>query len=167
MDLASFRALLPYNDWANDQLLTAGEALSDEQLDHPLPISMGTFRKLILHVHIGELVWLRRWQGETDQAWLDQSEPIRPAGLVPRFAELRTTRDAWLNGLSDAQVRAEQKYLDSKGGYYVAPLGEMFLQGFVHSTHHRAQLVNMLRQLDGAPPELDYMYHVRRPADGE
>ena len=41
--------------------------------------------------------------------------------------------------------------------------GDMILQGLVHSIHHRAQAVNMLRQLGLGPPEVDYMTSVRLP----
>ncbi len=156
--------LMPYNDWANDQLLVAGETLTDEQLDRRFKISVGTFRKLLLHVYIGEYVWLRRWQGESDQPWLDQNEKIRPGQLAERFAPVRRERDAFLAALDSERLARPQRYLDSKGSYFTAPLGEMLVQGFVHSTHHRAQLVNMLRRLNAGAPELDYMMWCRRPA---
>lgn len=156
--------LMPYNDWANDQLLAAGDALTDEQLDERFDISMGTFRKVLLHVYVGEYVWLRRWQGQSDQPWLDQGERIRPADLGRRYRTLRQERDAFFADLTMERLAQPQKYLDSKGSYFSAPLGEMLIQGFVHSTHHRAQLVNMLRRLDANPPELDYMMWCRRPA---
>ena len=156
--------LMPYNDWANDQLLAAGDALTDEQLDERFDISMGTFRKVLLHVYVGEYVWLRRWQGKSDQPWLDQSERIRPADVGRRFQTLRSERDAFFADLTPERLAQPQKYLDSKGSYFAAPLGEMLVQGFVHSTHHRSQLVNMLRRLDGNPPELDYMMWCRKPA---
>jgi uncharacterized damage-inducible protein DinB len=39
----------------------------------------------------------------------------------------------------------------------------MLLQGALHSKHHQAQAVNILRRLGAAWPELDYMMHVRKP----
>lgn len=51
-------------------------------------------------------------------------------------------------------------YRDSKGALYKASLGDMLLQGCVHSQHHRAQAINMLRHVGAAPikPGLDYIF---------
>ena len=55
------------------------------------------------------------------------------------------------------------RYLDSVAGYFNATLADMILQVLLHSIHHRAQAVNMLRQLGLGPPEVDYMTSVRLP----
>jgi uncharacterized protein YciI len=57
-----------------------------------------------------------------------------------------------------------QVYRDSKGSLFQATLGDMLMQGVMHTKHHQAQAVNALKRLGAAWPELDYMYRVRKPA---
>jgi uncharacterized damage-inducible protein DinB len=51
----------------------------------------------------------------------------------------------------------------SRGTLFTTTLGDVILQMFVHSTHHRAQAVNMLRHLGVSHPQVDYMMLVRQP----
>jgi len=75
----------------------------------------------------------------------------------------RRERDAFLAELSDAALQASVTYRDSKGSLFSASLGQMMVQMCVHSTHHRAQAVNMIRRAGGQTPEVDYMVWVRKP----
>lgn len=163
-DLATFQHLLEYNDWANGQIFEASLPLGDNALDLSIEMGRGSLRKTLIHIYAGEFVWLRRWKGEADTQWLDESRRDRVDAIASALRANAEERKAFLNGLSTDDLVRRQRYRDSKGGYYIATLGDMIVQGFIHSTHHRAQAVNMLRNVGATTPELDYMYHVRKPA---
>ncbi|MBX3403100.1 MAG: DinB family protein [Phycisphaeraceae bacterium] len=157
--------LFEYSDWANAQVLSAAAGLSDEQLDRPLEIGPGpgTLRRVLMHTWAGEDTWLRRWRGEMEAKWPAESERLSIAQLRERFETTCAQRAEFVGTLSDAALDREQMYRDSRGGVFSASLGDMLLQGIVHSVHHRAQATNAIRRLGGAAPEMDYMMRIRRP----
>lgn len=165
-DLGIVNRLLEYSDWANVQVLSAAAGLSDEQLDRPLEIGPGpgTLRRVLMHTWAGEDTWLRRWRGEVEAEWPKEGERLSIAQVRERFEATRLQRAAFVGTLDEAALAREQTYRDSRGGLFRATLGDMLVQGIVHSVHHRAQATNAIRRLGGAAPEMDYMMHFRRPA---
>lgn len=160
------RQMFLYGRWANDRLLTAAGPLPDAALDHPFEMGVGSLRRTLLHLFNGEFVWLQRWQGRRDAPWPDEHERATVATIAQRFADLYPQRDSFLTSVKDVDLSSPIVYRDSKGSLFAASLAEMLVQGFNHSTHHRAQAANMLRHVGVEGVELDYMYSVRRPAQG-
>ncbi len=155
-----------YSDWANGVVLEAAAGLSDGQLDEPFDMSVGTLRRILLHILNGEEVWLKRWQGEAETPWPGEAAKTGVADMADRFRACWQKRDAFLESLDDADMGRRLTYRDSKGALFSATLGEMVLQMAIHSAHHRAQAVNMIRRVGGPGLEMDYMAHVRKPAEG-
>jgi uncharacterized damage-inducible protein DinB len=117
-----------------------------------------------VHILCGELVWVKRWRGQAETPWPDEEEPAGVATMRDRLAKTQRERDAFLHRLSEAELEQRLTYRDSLGGRFTATLGGMMLQLCLHSAHHRAQAVNMIRRAGSDPPDLDYMYSVRKPA---
>lgn len=162
MTVDLFVPLFEYSDFANAALLRASEPLTDAQLDMPFDMGMGTLRRTLKHILDGESVWLARWKGEVETPWPSHETTITVAALRDGFAATSAARGAFIASLADTDLSREQRYRDSKGSLFSATLGNMVIQGFVHSTHHRAQAVNMLRRLGAGLVELDYMTRVRK-----
>jgi uncharacterized damage-inducible protein DinB len=164
IDLETIRLMLEYTDVSSRALLEHAGGVSDVQLDRELEIGPGTLRKILLHTYNGEAVWLKRWQGNAETKWPDESEKVSVQDLVDRFERVWLERDRYFTTVVPMDLVVEQAYRDSKGSMYKASLGEMFLQGVLHTKHHQAQACNALRRVGSSCPELDYMYRVRRPA---
>lgn len=162
-DTATLATLFSYSDWSNRQILDRAAKLTDAQLDQTLDIGRGTLRRNLTHTLAGESVWLLRWKQTPEVPWPDESKPWNVPELLASFTKTWAERDAFLGTLTPYQLAREQVYRDSKGSLFSAALGEMVLQGFLHSKHHQAQSVNMLRRVGGEWPEVDYMNRVRRP----
>jgi len=162
--LATFRDLYRYNDWADSAVVSAAAGLSDAALDQSFDMGLGSLRATIKHILDGETVWLARWRGRTETPW--PSYDLRPtvAALAEVSRATQAERDAFVAALNEADLSRVIVYRDSRGSLFSASLGDMMMQMFVHSTHHRAQAVNMLRRVGATAPELDYMVWVRRPA---
>jgi uncharacterized damage-inducible protein DinB len=164
LTLESIRMMMKYSDWANRAILEASASLPDAKLDQPFDMGMGSLRKTLLHIYNGEHVWLNRWQGRAETKWPGEEEKATPATVRDRLAGTWRDRDAYLATLKDADLKREVTYRDSKGSLFRATLSDMMMQMFVHSAHHRAQAVNMIRRVGDAAPEVDYMYWIRKPA---
>lgn len=164
IDVAAIKSLMHYSDWANEHLARAAAGMAPEQLDKPFDIGMGTLRRTLLHILAGETVWLKRWQGERDTPWPCEDEHTSPADIADRFMSNAGQRDAFLNSITALKTCERITYRDSKGSLFSATLADMMIQMCMHSTHHRAQAVNIFRRLGEIPPELDYMMSVRQPA---
>lgn len=145
-------------------VLDAAAPLTDAQLDQPFDMGVGSLRRTLPHLLGGESVWLCRWRGERDTRWPDEREPARVEVIRERFACTWRDREVFLRGLTQADYARRIVYRDSYGNLYSAVLQEMILQGLVHSMHHRAQAVNMIRRVGGSAPQMDFMYLVREPA---
>jgi uncharacterized damage-inducible protein DinB len=163
MDAGSLQAFLKYNDWADGRVMAEAAHLSDAQLDQIFEIGLGTLRKTVKHICDGEMVWLERWKGHTETSWPPDEEKAGIPALQEKFAATWRDRGAFLQKVSDADLGRLVRYRDSKGSLFDASLGEMIMQGIIHSLHHRAQAVNILRRLGAGLVELDYMMWVRKP----
>lgn len=163
IDLCSIRHILKHNDWANRRLLDCAAPLDAEKLDRPIEMGVGSLRRTLLHIYNGEHVWLLRWR-ESEPKWPSEAERIAPDDLRTRFEAHVRERDEWLAVLPEARLTQVLVYRDSKGSLFRAALGDMLYQAVHHSAYHRAQAVNMLRQVDGEAPEIDYMMWLRLTA---
>jgi len=160
------RELFRYDDWANDRVLQSVAPLTDEQLDRSFEMGCGSLRRTLMHILCAEQVWVRRWQGHADTPWPEEGERAGVAAMVDRIGEARSVRGAFLRNLQDEALARDIVYRDSFGGIFSAALSDMMLQLCNHSTHHRAQAVNMIRRVGGTAPELDYMYWRLRRTGG-
>ena len=147
----------------NLSLLEASRTLSETQLDLPLDIGMGSVRRILRHVLAGEVTWLERWRGVGEAGWIEAHLPNDLPTLSSRFQQTGHEQIQFIDSLSPDRLAIEQVYRDSKGSLFRATLGQMVLQGLLHSHHHRAQWVNALRRAGGPVVEVDYMYSVRKP----
>lgn len=165
MDRTILDRLFTYGDWANGKLLDAANTMTDDSLDQPFDMGVGSLRRTLLHIYNGEYVWLQRWRQKADTPWPSEEERIEPAALRKRLEMNSRERAGFLAGLTTQDLDRTQVYRDSRGGLFSASLRDMILQGFLHSHHHRAQAVNMLRRLGVGLVELDYVMSLRKPAD--
>ena len=140
--------LFEHNNWANQKIIQACYALSDEQLDAvPQSVTKGTIRRTLLHLVHSQLGYLSLLTMPVDQ---------RP-DVAPTFAEFQESARLSGEGLL-ALARGEQKpfssRLTTRDGFYTEPWVVM-LQAINHATEHREQIKSMLSALGVAPPDID------------
>jgi uncharacterized damage-inducible protein DinB len=148
-----------YHDWANQRLLELVLPLDASALDRDFDMGCGSIRKTFLHLFDAEPWWLKNWAGELTAAEHSPSDTSIPR-LQNAWAAVAQQRNAFIAGLNEE--RASQVVSMLVGG---PPLKfriiDSLIQICVHATHHRAQLVNMLRQSGIQPPGLDYIGWIR------
>ncbi|HLO18416.1 MAG TPA: DinB family protein [Anaerolineales bacterium] len=140
--------LFEHNNWANQKIIKACYALSDNQLDaEPQSATRGTIRRTLLHLVHSQLGYLSLLTMPVDE---------RP-DVAPTFAELQESARISGEGLL-ALAKGEQKpfasRLQTKDGFYTEPWVVM-LQVINHATEHREQIKSMLSALGVTPPDID------------
>jgi uncharacterized damage-inducible protein DinB len=141
--------IFEHNNWANNQIIQACSALSDEQLDaEPQSATKGSIRRTLFHLVGSQLGYLN---------------------LLTLPVEARVAADLTFAGLQDAAVSSGEgllalakgesskpfsNQLQTRDGYLVEPWVVM-LQVINHATEHREQIKSMLTSLGMTPPEID------------
>ena len=147
MDVDSVRTLFAYNRWANGRLLAAAGKLSSEELERDLRGSFGSLRGTLRHLLWGERSWLRFWTNDDFGPDLSASELPDLPSIVREWSTLDEERESFLRELTPEELAAPRSV--DRDAYV---LGELLQHCVNHSTHHRGQVVLMLRQLGRTPP---------------
>lgn len=162
MDPDSMRTLFAYNRWAIERLLAAAGELTTEELDRDLRGSFGSLKGTLRHLLWGERSWLRFWRDDDFGPELSASELSDLSSIAREWSALDEERAAFLRGLT-AEKLAAPRPVDEDA--YV--LGELLQHCVNHSTHHRGQVVLMLRQLGKTPPVTGFRQFLSANRRGE
>lgn len=151
MMIAHFADLYAYNQWANDRLL---------QILQNTP-NGGTARccQLMTHILSAQQAWLERVRGipRTVGLW----DTLDIAKLLPLFAESHQQWAVfWQNFTADEFGRVIS-YTNSQGKAYQNTVKDIVTHLVNHSTYHRAQVNQLLRQNGFEPILTDYIAYVR------
>jgi uncharacterized damage-inducible protein DinB len=172
MTAEHFRSLLRYNRWANRLVLGKAALVGSEDYSAPSPgLSFGSLHATLVHVLVGEIVWLARWQGGLPP------ERLKDARVSDRIAaeEVRTfealtalwrTEDAkqvaFIDALTDEQVERVVAYRTQYGEPYEQPLHHLIAHLVNHGTQFRAEAAVRLTQLGQSPGDIDLIAYLRR-----
>jgi len=134
--------LLIQHRWANDRLLEVCATLTDEQLDHEFAMGRGTLRKTLTHIAGAIGRWGDLLAGRELRPMLaDESFSINR--LQSLFDEYTTDFERSVRGHAHDEVVSREL----GGKSYGFTRGGVLTHVTTHGMHHRAQCLNMLRQL--------------------
>ena len=172
MSAEHYRLLLDYNAWANDAVLDKASLVGEaDYFVTAAGLSFGSLHATLVHILVGEIVWLARWQGgRPPDALRDARQADRLAREeIPTFAHLRAM---WLEeqaktasfvaGLTDERVEAVLSYEDQYGNAWSQPLWQLMSHVVNHGTQFRAEAAVRLTQLGLSPGDLDLIVWLRR-----
>lgn len=163
LNVERIRRYFAYADWARDTVHTAARALTDEQLDRPFEMGLGTLRMTLLHVRFAEQWWLDNHLHGPAGSFPELPADAPVATIERLYDETAAVRNRVLAELTDEELRRTVQIRPRPDVLREFPVGEVLLQLCSHGTHHRAQAANMLRHLGVAPPALDlvaWLLHV-------
>ena len=163
MTLDDIQLLFEYDRWANNRVLQAATALSNEQFTRDLGGSFRSVRDTLLHIIGGEWGWLVYWK-ETSHSvafladlWKRHDALFHPGA----FPDVAAVRLKWV-GVENEQVEFVSRLTDDalkkmlpvrKTQISLAHLMQHLAN---HSTYHRGQIAVMMRQLDAKPVATDF-----------
>jgi uncharacterized damage-inducible protein DinB len=141
--------LFEHNNWANQKIIQACSAVSDEQLDaEPHSATKGSIRRTLTHLVASQQNYF---------ALLTLPVEARP-NTFPAYGELQVSASISGEGLLSLAREWPENFqetrLRTKDGYFVEPWVIM-LQAINHATEHREQIKSMLSSLGVTPPDMD------------
>lgn len=152
--------LFRYNAWANRLVFDAVAQLPEEQYLRDLKSSHGGIHGTLQHIVWAEHLWLNRWLGKPNPAVPQGKDLPTLAAVRERWEEIEAEREGFLAGAAD---RLDETIIikPTTGGEYVHTFAQMFRHLINHSTHHRGQVITMIRQLGATPPNTDLIRFYR------
>jgi len=143
--------LFKYNDWATRQ---TAESIVGQKKKNEKP------EELLSHIISAQKIWLNRilgrdiaanpWQKITQKEWILQSTAVTAEWIN------------FLEGLHDEGFEERIEYKNSKGEKFTNTIRDIVVQVINHSTYHRAQIAQLIRQSDGEPAKTDYIVYQRQ-----
>ncbi|MEO7272434.1 MAG: DinB family protein [Vicinamibacterales bacterium] len=162
MTIGEARDLITFNGWANGLVFDAANGLSEEQLRHVIPSSFPSIGETLAHIVSTEWLWLQRLLGESPvsaPAWVTSADV---PGLRSQLATVESQREAFLAGLTDADLDHPIAYRTLAGQPHDDRLSDVIRHVVNHSTYHRGQAATQFRQLGVTPPGIDFIAYVWR-----
>jgi len=141
--------LFEHNNWANQKIIEACAALTDEQFDAPpQSATEGNIRSTLLHLVSAQYSYLRLLTLPVEE---------RRERVTVEFGEiqdsLKRSGEALLELARDTSKLPANR-LQTRDDYWVKPW-VLMVQIINHATEHREQIKSMLTALGITPPDID------------
>ena len=162
MDL---KTLYQYNKWANRKIWRQAELVSQADLMAPTIFPYGSLRDTLVHAFTAEWIWrLRTQEGLSPTAMLDPNDfPDLPV-LWQRWEVENHQMQAFVNTLSDVDLKRLITYKTTEGSTNAHMLGHILTHVVLHGMQHRAEMAAMLTDYGYSPGELDLIVYLRELA---
>ena len=153
---------LHYKTWADQELM---QCLCDKQTQLP-PALLNKCVRLMNHIHVVDRIFAAHLSGQV-HPYSSTNTEVTPTPEVLCW-DMQETNQTLLKLLSqlnmpDADSRLKFQFTDGDNGHMSPP--EMLLHVGVHSTYHRGQVSQMLKDAGIAPPRdlLTRKLHAQEP----
>ena len=157
------KILLAHDRWGTRQILDACSKLSDEQFHQRFEIGPGSLHDTITHMLGAMRAWTQLLAGQEMGARLEK-DGRRSMG------ELVGLLDICANEFASEAVRLPLEAMVSRtreGKIYQFTRGAVLTHVATHGMHHRAQCLNMLKQLGVKPLPLSSVAEWTWAGDGK
>lgn len=140
--------IFEHNIWANQKIIQACYALSDEQLDaEPHSVTKGNIRETLSHLVTSQRGYLALLTLPVEE------RPTTPLEFTELQESARRSGEGLL-ALANGEQKPFEARLKTRDGFYTAPW-VVLLQVINHATEHREQIKSMLSALGVTPPDID------------
>ena len=145
-----FLKLFQYDKWATTRLLE----IFDQK-----PASNPRINELLSHMQSTQRIWLDRCQGrkETVQRFQDRTQEVI-------WKDMQQCHEDWTGYVKSLQPADFDKiisYTNFQGDHLANNLTDIITQVTNHGTHHRGNIIVLMKEEGYAPPNLDYISFVR------
>ena len=145
-----FIHMFKYNDWATRQTAESIIGLKKKNKKS---------QELLSHIITAQKIWLNRilkrdiiidpWQKINPDEWIEQNT---------------TVTSEWINlieGFQEKDFDAHVEYKNTAGEKHTNTVKDIITHVINHSTYHRAQIAQLIRQSGGEPAKTDYIVYQR------
>lgn len=155
--LQMVRDLFDYHHRARQQTLETVSRLSAEEFLRDQGVGWRSIRNTILHGLFAEAYWIEHvLSGDPRPSWSPESVPDVPS--LARLAEqVRERSQKWLAAVTEKQLGEEQTWTFSSGATIKFTIAKVLLHVVIHESHHRGQVMALVRQMGYEPPEVDLL----------
>jgi uncharacterized damage-inducible protein DinB len=117
--------------------------------------SFATLYDTVVHLYQADRVWLDRLEGRPSGQLSDYESPGCMWDLATEWREIQGRLLAIGQSLEAGDVETIINYRNLAGQPFSTPVWQVILHVVNHGTHHRGQVVTMLRQLGQTPNNID------------
>lgn len=158
------RSYTAFNVWASRKILEVITALPEEKQQAEIPSSYNSLYKTVLHMLDAETVWWQRLKLQEKLQVPSQHFSGSMQELADELMQQSKRWEEWVNNASDLSLEHVFQYQTFKQEQFKQPTWQMIMHVINHSTYHRGQLINMLRQLGIEKlPSTDFIMWSRNP----
>ena len=155
-----------YNLWANRQIISLFETLTDEHLEQEIVSSFPSVRSTFLHLWSVEYGWLERLHSISPATFPGKNFEGTNRELFDLLLSKSAEIIAFLEEQPDTYFTTPLEFtlITAPGNNHMAPK-DILQHLFNHQTMHRGQLITMARQLGVTTfPRTDYVIWWREQA---
>lgn len=145
LTLEPLAVLLAHDRWATARLLDACDGLTSEQLHRRVEMGIGSLHDTIIHDAAAVRLWAEVLARREVSAW--PTNDARPMGELRRMVEGAFELFASVAGGPAGDLFTRQR----DGKTYTYTRVGIVAHVHTHGVHHRAQCINMMRQLGVSP----------------
>jgi uncharacterized damage-inducible protein DinB len=153
--------LFQFNQWADQRMLNACGALSNDQFTRSLGSSFSSVRDTVAHLYGAEYVWNERIHGRSPSALVSGAGFPDLASVREKLEEMDAYYIDYVSKLSQQDLERVIHYKGFKGEEYSNPLWQSLHQLTNHASYHRGQITTMLRQLGAKAIPTDLIGYYR------
>jgi uncharacterized damage-inducible protein DinB len=146
MDLAYFKTLSQYNIWANNLTINWLEQISEEDWNKNLGGSMPSIAATVAHIAGAEKIWHERLTGKVTP-FLTSYFKGNKEEAIAIWKDSSQNLSNLVNELPAFTLTDFFDYQNIAGDAFTSKKIEAIAHVFNHSTYHRGQIVNYLRQI--------------------
>lgn len=148
--LEHFIHLFEYNSWATAKTVEA-------VLKYVKPESRAN--ELLSHIISSQKIWLGRTLNKILAS--DPWGKISPENYISQSNELTSEWMKLLRGVNESGLERKIEYKNTKGESFSNTVKDIITHVINHSTYHRAQIAQLIRQSGGEPAKTDYIVYQR------
>lgn len=164
MTLREAKLLHAYNAWAMERIFDAAAPLPPDQFARDLHASHRSIHGTLTHLVSSERIWLSYWTGSPGPATLTTADAPTVAELKNVWTQTGFATARWLATLTDAKLQETFTMTTPDGTTHTHTIAQALQHLVNHGTHHRAQIVTLLRQLGITPPTTSMIGFFRETA---
>ena len=141
-----FTELANYNIWANTIAIDWLNQISDEQWEQVSISSFSSIKQTAIHIASAEKVWIDFWKKMPDPVYLSTEFKGTKNDLIQIWENASAGLKNFITNFPEEKFLQQVTFKYPGGGEGQMEFWQTISHSINHSTHHRGQLVTLLRQ---------------------